>query len=194
MRRIARNGPLLFLVQVGLIGTAAAQEPFSQVGIEVGATVNMNRNSFHEYWKAGRGGGLTLTTPFYWGTLEMGTTVHRYRARTEVTGFGVAWAYAGLRKGWRLTEAVSVQPGLRLGIYRMSFDDAKTSFSGVATESDLTLGTSMAVRYALKKFLLAFARVDYVRVHTRPLLHFWYVSSGIAFDIGAGRAWRTFWE
>ncbi|MDE2732032.1 MAG: hypothetical protein OXU68_13930 [Bacteroidota bacterium] len=194
MRSIVRHGPLLFLVQIGLIGTAAAQEPFSRVGAELGATFNMNRNGFHDYWKSGRGGGVTLTTPFYWGTLEMGATVHRYHAKADVTEFGVVWAYTGVRKGWQLAEAVSVQPGIRLGMYRMSFDDAETSFYGVATESDLTLSSGAVVRYELKEYLLAFVRVDFVRVHTRPLLHYWYLSGGIAFDLEAGRAWRAFWE
>lgn len=194
MRTPTGYGLLLLLLCISLDRPTAAQEPFSRIGLQFHATANVNRTAFHEFWEAGRGGGLTITTPFYGSTLEMGATVHRYHASTDVAGFGVVWSYAGLSRKWPIFKAVSIQPGIRLGIYRMSFDDAETAFYGVATESELTMSTGLTVQCALLKYLMVFARVDYLRVHTNAQLHFWYASSGLAFDFAAGQRWRTLWE
>ena len=185
---------VIFLTGLGVHSASVAQEPFSTIGIQVHATKNINRTYFHEYWKPGRGGGITLTTPFYRGILDMGAIVHRYATTTDVPGFGVTWVHAGLSTDWKLSKALSVRPGLHLGIYRMSFDDAETTFSGVATESDLTMSTGVAMHFAITDQLAVFTRLDYIRVYTEPLLHYWYASSGMAVEFAAGRKWRSLWE
>ena len=194
MRTSVRCGLLLQFLGFGITGIANSQDAFSRIGLDFHATANVNQTTFHEFWRSGRGGGLTLTTPFYWGQLDIGTTVHRYHAKTEVPGFGVVWAYAGLNNNWSLLRRVVVQPGLRLGLYRMSFDDAETSFYGVANETDLAVSAGLAVHFALWDHIAVFARIDHLRIHTEPSLSFWYLSSGMAFDVAAGKRWRTFWE
>ena len=194
MRTSVRCGLLLLFLGFGITGIAHSQDAFSRIGLHVHATANLDRTAFHEFWRSGRGGGLTVTTPFYWGQLDVGATVHRYHAKTDVPGFGVVWTYAGLNNRWPMSKNVTVQPGLRLGLYRMSFDDAESTFRGTANESDLALSAGLALHYALLGHLAAFVRFDFLRIHTEPSLSFWYASSGLAVDLAAGKRWRAFWE
>ena len=194
MHRLAQCVLVMLALGLGVHKALLAQEPFSTIGVQVHATKNINRTHFHEYWKPGRGGGVTLTTPFYRGILDMGAIVHRYATTTDVPGFGVTWVHAGLSTDWSVSKALSIRPGLHLGLYRMSFDDAETTFSGEATESDLTMSTGMAMHLSITEHLAVFARIDYIRVHTEPLLHYWYASSGVALEFAAGRKWRSLWE
>ena len=171
-----------------------AQEPFSKIDLQLQATVNVNRNQFHEFWRQGRGGALSLSTPFYWGILEMGAVIHRYDAAADVPGFGVLWIFAGLSAEWKLLGPIKIQPGIRLGNYQMSFDDANTTYSGLATESDFTMSTGLALRINLTNSFALSVRADHVRVHTEPMLRFWYTSGGMSLTIPAGRRWRALWE
>ncbi len=171
-----------------------AQAPFSTLEFQVLTTSNVNRNLLHEYWRPGRGGTITLATPFYWGITETGATIHRYNAARDVPGFGAFWVFAGWSVDWRLKSTIAVRPGLRLGNYRMSFDGAETTFAGVSTESDLVLSGGVAISAAIGPTWGVSARADYLRVHTTPLLRLWYVSGGLAVRIPAGRRLRALLE
>ena len=186
----------LLLLAAGLAQnqTVAAQEPFSTIGVQLHATSNLNRTQFHDGWKPGKGGGLSVSTPFYWGMLEFGGTVHRYNSTGDYPGFGVVWINAGLDARWGLTNWLLVRPGFRLGNYRMSFDDAESSFHGLSNESELTTGAGLLLQFSITNSIAITSRVDYIRVHTQPLLHYWYLSGGIAFSFPAGRSWIALWE
>ena len=185
---------LIVMVLMAEASLLQAQEPFSTLELHVLATSNLNRNLLHNYWHPGRGGAISLATPFYWGIMDVGATVHRYNASENVPGFGAVWVYAGWSAELQLPGPLSLRPGVRLGNYHMSFDDAEITFSGTSAESDLVLSSGLALNASINRTWMIFTRADYLRVHTAPLLRLWYMSVGLAVHLPAGRRWRTLLE
>ena len=188
MKRATPGHTLLLgvLLLLGAATQARAQEPFSTVEIHARATQNVRRSLLHQYWNPGRGVALSMDTPFYWGFLEFGGTVHRYSALRDAPGFGALWLYGGwgLEKTW--WGFIRVRSSARLGNYRMSFDDAESHFAGTRTESDLALSAGVGLALALAGPVSVQARASHLRVHTSPQLRLWYVSLGVSVRLETG--------
>ncbi len=171
-----------------------AQEPFSIVELQVNMAADISQVALHQSWRPGRGAALGVLMPFYAGDFEFGGAIHRYSARTGVPGFAALWLYAGwgVHGTWR--ERVSISGTARLGNYRMSFDDAESTFAGVSSESELVLGLGggLALRLAGPVFL--YGRLDRLYVQTLPSLAMWYVAAGMSIQIQAGEGWVNFFK
>ena len=185
---------LVTLVLVAWAVQSRAQAPFSTVEFHVLATSNINRNLLHDYWRPGRGAAISLATPFYWGIMDAGATVHRYSALGDAPGFGAFWVFVGWSAELQPAGPLALRYGFRLGNYRMSFDGAETAFPGTSTESDLALSGGVALSVAISSTWVIFTRADYLRVHTTPLMRLWYASAGLAVRLPAGRRWRAILE
>ncbi len=173
---------------------ARAQAPFSAIDLQFHWTNDVSRSPLHQNWRPGRGAAIGIAMPFYKGDFELGGTIHRYSARSDVPGFAALLLYAGwgIHVSWR--EFVSLFGTARLGNYRMSFDGAEDTFAGVSTESELAVGVGGGLSWRVAGPVSVYGRLDRLRVQTLPVLDLWYVSAGLSFRLRAGEDWIAFFN
>jgi len=175
----------LWLTGLLLLGTevypAQAQqrpEPFSTITLSVAGTQNLNRNFLHTFWKPGTGAEGRFSTPFYLGFVEVGGALHRYRADGDVPDFDALLLYAGWGLGADVVRQVRVEGSVRVGNYRMTFDD--NTFAGVRTESELALMAQARLSLRPVGPVSFFAAGSYLQAYTFVRLKLWYASAGLS--------------
>lgn len=177
-------GRFLLLVSVLFIGpvasgTAQSPAPFGTVTVQVSGATNVHRNFLHEFWRPGRGGGVSVATPFYLGEAELSVALHRYlrQART-VPSFDAVLLQLGWNLPLRLSSRLRWTNGLGTGIYRMAFDE--DDLPGVRNESELavTLRTRLDVHVAGPWSLHVGGH--YTKAFTFHRLKLWYATAGIS--------------
>jgi len=164
----------------GLTALPGAAQRFETVEVQASATQNVNRNFLHTRWQQGFGLAGSLTTPFYLGYLEVGSSFHRYRVAepVRVPGFDALHLFAG----WGLRGDLGrlrLETGLRLGNYRMTFDES--TFAGVRTESELALSGRARVAFRVAGPVALYVAGDYLKVYTFLRLKLWYASAGLSY-------------
>jgi hypothetical protein len=185
--------PALFVIGllVSLGTTPSAAQRFETLEVRASATQNVNRNFLHTRWQRGFGLDGSVTTPFYLGYLEGGGSFHRYRVAepVRVPGFDALHLFAG----WGLRGDVGrlrVEGGLRLGNYRMTFDES--TFAGVRTESELVLSGRARMAVQVAGPLSLYVAGDYLKVYTFLRLKLWYASAGLSYRFQTPGWMKTF--
>ena len=116
--------------------------PFETVGVSLSLLSNVNRNSFHDVWRSGTGAELSLSSPFYAGTVEAGLDQLSFDARfADVPGFRSRFYFLGWRLGIVRRRSIRWHAGARLGSFTMRFDaDSLPDYR----RSENELGTELA--------------------------------------------------
>lgn len=179
---------LLVFVLFGGTRLGRAQEaitPFSTLEFRLSGTQNVHRNFLHTYWQPGIGGEATLATPFYLGYAEAGGAYHSYRVDDPgVPAFHAMQIFAG----WGLSAKYSrlqLEGGVRIGNYRMSFDES--TFAGVRNESELALGVQGRLAVQVAGPVSLHVAGSYVQVYTFLRLKLWYASAGLSYRLQTPR-------
>ena len=172
------RGLLLLLLLAAVPLTA---QPFRSLDVSAEPHVDVHRGLFQQYWTAAEGGLLTLRTPFYLGYVELGGGAHRFDPVTpEVPDFHALMVLAG----WGLDGQVrrlGASAGVRIGNYRMTFDD--DTFRGWQTESELLLGATARVQVRLVRGLHVFGTGSYMKTFTYIRLQQVLVGGGLALQV-----------
>ncbi|MDX1546263.1 MAG: hypothetical protein R3247_04710 [Rhodothermales bacterium] len=176
--------PALAATAIFLLGVLPAQgqapEPFDFVEVRVSGTQNVHRSFVHEFWEHGSGGELAAATPFYLGQAEAGIALHRYRAAAPpVPDFDATLLFAGWGVGVEAGSRLRLDGGLRVGNYRMRFEEA--AFTGSRNESELALGAVARLSVRPAGPLRVHVSGSYTKVHTFNRLKLWYLSAGLAY-------------
>jgi len=171
-----------------------AQAPFSTLEFRTLGSLNINQSLLHTRWHPARGIKWSIATPFYAGDWDINLGIHRFDASADVPGFRALWISSGWGFEVPVHTRITLKQVIRIGNYRMSFDDASTSFSGESSESDFvgSAGVLGSFKFSHKWFL--FAETEYLRVQTQPLMHLWFTSAGIGYRIQTGKTVKTFLE
>lgn len=186
--------PLTILVLLAVAAPCLAQDPFSSLEMRIQATQNVNQNILHDHWHPGRGMKASLVTPFYFGDWGISLGVHRFDARSDVPGFGALWISSdwGVRLPFGYRFALT--PAVGIGNYRMSFDDAVTTFSGESSESDFVSSASLRASLRIGRDWFLFGQAERLLVQTRPLMELWFASAGVGYQMEAGRLLKAILE
>lgn len=186
MSRPATLVLLLLACLAPLEAPGQAVAPFATLEVAASGTLNVNRNTFHETWRRGYGGGLHVATPFYLGTAELGADLHRYdsfvppRPRFDALFLFAGWGVAADPPG-----PLDSYVGLRLGNYRMTFDDA--TFEGVRNESELAVALHGRLGLRLTDELQLFTAATLLQAYTFVRLRFAYASAGVSYRLDTPR-------
>ena len=184
----------ILTVLLPLAAPSFGQAPFSVIDLHFHWTQDVSQWPLHQHWQPGRGAEFGLTMPFYAGDFEIGGTVHRYAARSDVPGFAALWVYAGWGGHLSWGDNLSVFATGRLGNYFMSFDDAEETYAGTAAESELALGAGAGLSLRVAGPVWVYGRIDHVRVMTLPAMQLWYASGGVRVRVRAGEGWQAFFR
>ena len=188
-----RLGLLVLLAGSVFTGPAAAQQaktPFQTLTLHAGATLNVNRETLHQYWQPGAGVALSLQTPFYLGVLELSSGFHHYGAAQENLD---AFNAVPLALGWgpriMLTPRLHLSLLGRVGNYLMFFKHLPPSRS---QESELMLGVRAQLSYRVAgPWSLTFTG-SYHRVFTHVRIDLWYVTLGVSRQLRTPGWLKTF--
>lgn len=187
-----RTVPIVLILVAGALAgrPSSAQEPFSRVSVSAGGAQNVNRNVFHDYWEPGYGGELVVATPFYLGEAELGVALHRYDVvDPAVPAFDAVLTFLGWGIDLSPVNVISWFNGLRVGNYRMAFDEE--TFQGVRNESELTLGLQSRIDLHVNRAVGFYVAGRFLRTYTSPRFDTAYVSGGLTLSFDAPGWLRT---
>ncbi len=166
-------------------GTSSAQESaraFDTLTVQLRATVNVNRNTFHRYWDPGPGLEFNVQTPLNIGKLEAGLHYSGFDGkRAEQPDFNAFFPYLGWGYDAALSNRVSWYNGVRAGSFFMRFDIDEEN----RTEQELGLGLVSLLSYRLGGAWSLDVSARYRVVFTHERLRFVYLA------VGLGRAFAA---
>ena len=171
-----------------------AQEPFSTLEFRIQGSRNVNQTLLHDHWDPASGIKLSVATPFYAGDWEINLGFHRFNASSDVPGFGALWINSGWRTKIPIHTRIILKPAISIGNYRMSFDDSATSHVGESSESDFVGSAGILVSFNISSKWFLFGEAEYLRIQTQPLMHLWFTSIGVGFQLQTGKHVKTFLE
>jgi hypothetical protein len=181
----------LTLVVIILLGatcqTSTAQtSPFSYVDVSVSGYQNVpGDDAFFDFFGAGFGAGVNLRTPFYIGTADLGVHWHKYRKNLvtvpKMTAFflSAGWGYP-ISMG-----SVVIEPGFRLGNYRMMFD-LDNAFKSELDESEFTTAFQARAQIELASNVHLNLEASRMTVYTYNRLYFNYLGGGVSYRLQIG--------
>lgn len=181
MDRIAVRCVLL----VGLAAVSAATHvdgqasPYSQLRIRMSGVRNVNHEELHDYWRAGTGGGVGITTPFYVGTVGATATVIPFRKR-EIGRPNFTAVMLGIDWGVELPipGPIHARAAARVGDFVMLFENPDVWLD---SESELFLGAELSAGWQVRRDLALAAAGTFAHVRTQPSLGLAMVSVGLEY-------------
>lgn len=164
----------------------AQTKPFSFVEISLAGQQNIpTSEAFYEFYGSGIGAGLSLRTPFYVGTADVGLQWHTYGKNLvtvpKMTAFFLfaGWGYP-LRLG-----VLEIEPSFRLGNYRMIFE-VDNAFKSELDESEFTTSINTRAQIGLGRRAFLHVEASRMTVYTYNRLYYTYIGAGISYRLATG--------
>lgn len=102
--------------------SAADPQPFSSLQVQLQTAVDVSRNRLHRYWQPATGVGLVVSTPFYFGAVEVAIRTLYYRSTAQnVPGFQSMFGFLGWSSGLDLPADWRLVGGLGIGDNHLYF-------------------------------------------------------------------------
>jgi hypothetical protein len=153
--------------------------PYSQLRIRLSAARNVNHEPLHDFWHAGTGGGVAVTTPFHVGSVGVSGTLIPFRTRDSsrpnfrAVLLGIDWGVEIPAPG-----ALHARAAVRVGDFVMLIENPDVWLD---SESELLVGGELSAGLALWKDLALTAAGSFARVHTRPSLDLALITVGLEY-------------
>ena len=155
---------------------------FDSVTIGLNWLGNINRNTFHKFWKPGQGVEGYVQLPFYYGAIEVGLHVQSFdgdeKEQPDFTGIllDLRW-----QKEWGLFRDVSGSLGGNVGMYQMAFDsDNLFTNESHIVEREFAFGVTSGLGYAVAPNWSINVSVSFLRVYTRKRLDLVFLGVGVS--------------
>jgi hypothetical protein len=157
----------------------AQTAPYSQLRIRVAGARNVNREQLHDYWRAGTGGGVSLTTPFYVGSIGAGATLIPFRTR-DISRPNFRALLLGLDWGLEIPAPgpIHARAAARVGDFVTLIENPDVWLD---SESELFVGGELSAGVQLRRDLAVTVAGSYARVHTRPSLDLAILTVGLEY-------------
>jgi hypothetical protein len=164
----------------------AQAKPFDYVEISLAGQQNIpTSDAFYEFYGTGIGAGLSLRTPFYIGTADVGLQWHKYgKNLVTVPKMTAFFLYAGWGYPLRFGP-LEIEPGFRLGNYRMMFE-MDNAFKSELDESEFTTSLKTRAQLALGDRASMHIEASRMTVYTYNRLYYTYVGAGISYRFANG--------
>ena len=117
---------ILILLSVSMPALLHAQQPFHTVDAGLSGDLIIAGNSLLDHWNQTPGATLEFRSPYYRGEFEAATRFVKYRDGSfENSSFRSIYIYIGWFYPLRVTDRISVAPGIRIGNHFMRQDYVK---------------------------------------------------------------------
>lgn len=153
--------------------------PYSQLRIRLSGARNVNHEPLHDFWRAGTGAAVALTTPFYVGSVGVGGTFIPFRTRDSshpnfrALLLALDWGFELPAPGPVHARAVA-----RIGDFVMLIENPDVWLD---SESELFVGGELSAGVQLRRDLSVTVAGSLARVHTRPSLDLAFVTVGLEY-------------
>jgi hypothetical protein len=153
--------------------------PYSHLRIRVSGARNVNREALHDFWRAGTGGSVALTTPFYVGSVGASGTLIPFRTRDSSRPNFRALLLA-LDWGVEIPAPgpLRARAAARVGDFVMLIENPDVWLD---SESELFVGGELSAGVALWKNIGVTVAGSVARVQTRPSLDLALVTVGLEY-------------
>jgi hypothetical protein len=158
---------------------SANPAPYSQLHIRLSGARNVNHEPMHDFWRAGTGGALALTTPFYVGSIGVGGTFIPFTKR-DSSRPNLRTLLLALDWGFELLAAgpLHARAAARVGDFVMLIENPDV---WIDSESELFFGGELSAALRLRRDLALTVAGSLARVHTRPALDLAFVTLGLEY-------------
>lgn len=158
---------------------SANPRPYSQLRVRVSGARNVNHELLHDFWRAGTGGAVALTTPFYLGSVGVGGTVIPFRTRDSSRPNFRALLLA-LDWGFELPAPglLHARAAAHVGDFVMLIQNPDLWLD---SESELFVGGELSAGFPLRRDLAVAVAGSFARVYTRPSLDLAFVTVGLEY-------------
>ncbi|MFN2564112.1 MAG: hypothetical protein ABR499_03785, partial [Gemmatimonadaceae bacterium] len=152
---------------------------YSRLRIRLSGAQNVNREQLHDFWRAGTGAGIGVTTPFYVGSVGVGATLIPFRARESgrpnfrALMLGLDWG-----ADIPVPGPLQARAAARVGDFVMLIENPDLWLD---SESELFIGGELSAGLAVRRDLAVTVAGSYARVHTRPSFDLALVTVGLEF-------------
>lgn len=144
---------------------------------------NINRNTFHDFWKPGCGIEGIIQTPFYYGDVQIGIQFIPYTSKTnQIPNYQSVYIYLGYGKEWVLPFRFYWFNGFKFGNYFMIFEETKLG-NPAKTESEFCADLMFCISYPIRKKLRISASSSYMVIYTHKRIELTFISFGTSYII-----------
>jgi hypothetical protein len=187
MTLLVHHAVSIAFVSVALLATSAtgsaqqAGHAFETFRVDLSATANVNNNTLHEFWDPRVGAELSVATPFYLGSVELGAHYVGFNAlASEQPDFTSLYIYLGWGYELALSQRLRWYNGFRIGSFLMRFDVP----SGNKTEQELALALNTGLRYPIAGRWSMALSARYQVTYTHERMRLLYISAGLGRSFG----------
>jgi hypothetical protein len=144
---------------------------------------NINKNSFHHYWKHKWGLEIFTATPFYWGQLQTGLVVSSYKKKIDQwVNFNTYFLYFGWGIDWRLTNKLLFFTEINLGNTIMKFYPPKRTLEYIYDpEEEFSTRVACGLTIPFYKNLHYRVTVSYLVTYLNKKMELTFLSTGITY-------------
>ena len=168
------------------------KESFESITLGLEGITNLNHNTFNQYWDPAYGGKISIETPFYYGTIHSGVELYPFNGKNEsYPDFFSAYFFLGWSKDIQVVSGIHWYGGLRVGSYRMSFDDDEINETQVV-ESELGFGLDSWLKLDISSAWAIHCRFCYLVVYTKKHLEFTMFSAGFSYTFDSPQWFKEF--
>ena len=156
------------------------KKAFSIFSINLDYVQNTNHNEFHDFWKPRPGFEISLYTPFYWGTLQLG--IHHmsfHGQKSTFPDYKVYYYFLQWSIPVKLTKKISWQNGFRFGSYAMELDEDRVNQLELV-ESELAAGITSKIDFNFKNKWTFNLSGFYITIFTHKRIKLFFISTGLS--------------
>jgi hypothetical protein len=189
----------LFIIMVQITGAERqilfaedTKESFESMTLGIDCISILNHNTFHQYWDPAIGAKISIETPFYYGDIRSGVELYPFNGKNEsFPDFFSAYFFLGWGKYFQVSSGLHWYNGLRVGSYRMSFDDDEIDETQVV-ESELGFGFDSGLKLNISSNWAIHGQFYYLVVYTKKHLEFTMFSAGCSYTFDSPQWLKEF--
>ncbi len=171
-----------------------AQKPaFSEIEVTVQLTHNINKTTFHNYWKIENGFNVSYKTPFYIGDLLVGGSYLPYKSKIHSKpNYQSYFIFSGWLYNLNILNIIKLSPGIKFGNYLMNFEiilEDNEKF-----ESEICLEYFCNLQYQINSSTNLNFEISKETVYTYKPLKFIFIKAGIGLKIEKPKWFEGFFK
>ncbi len=169
--------------------SAAGPQPFSTLKIQLQTAVDASRNRLHRYWQPAPGVGATVSTPFYFGEVEIAIRTLYYASSVkDVPGFQSTFGYLGWNTRLDLPWGWELAGGVGLGDIHLDFGKDEVN----PMEEELCVRAAARLERPIRNDYMFTIEVSRELVFTYRRINLTFISAGVGRTIPAPGWFREF--
>ena len=174
---------LILLTNVGFANDSNKSSFFQNLEIGFKFDKNINRNTFHKFWRPEQGIEGFVETLFYYGHVQIGLQFIPYTSKShQIPNYNSVYFSLGYGKEWTLPLGIYWFNCVKIGNYLMIFEYGEFGDPS-KTESEFSSGLMSRMSYQIHKKLRINISTSYMVIYTYKRIELTFISLGTSYSI-----------